>query len=286
MPYPDAVNSERYEVAVVAATDLADRFQMESDGVPKIAIILGTGWGDVIVLEGERSFALSELPGFRHLRTHPAHKRRLCHGRFNGHDIFALRGRIHLNEAPYSAELADMVRLQIEALCVSGVKRFILTSAVGGLLRGHAPKDRRALTGTVCAIDGFVTLFAPDMPLYSGEFVNPEDTLDPDLRTVAVEAGREIGLKVFEGGHAMVRGPFFEGRKYDKIVLAHTGASVVGMSILPEACVAALHGARVLALGFVSNDDAEEHSDELVRERARAASDKLGALLGGIVSRL
>lgn len=282
----DTTNRERYDVAVSTATDLDSRFQLADDRVPKTAIILGTGWGDTITLEDERSITLHELPGFERLQTFLTRQCLLCHGCLNGHLVFVLRRRIHTNEVPNSVELADMVRLQIEMLCVLGVKTFVLTAAVGGLLRGHALKDRRALTGTVCVIDGFVTLFAPDMPLYGGEFVSPEDTLDSNLRQMAMEVGREVDLDVFEGGHVMVRGPFFEGRRYDKSFLARTGASVVGMSILPEACVAALYGARVLALGFVSNDDAEKHSDELVRQRAKNASDKLGALLEGIIPRL
>lgn len=282
---PNMANTERYVAARVTAGDLFLRLDL-ARGVPELAIILGTGWGDTLVLKDERSVALSKLPGFKDLPEHPTHKRHLCFGRLNGRWVFALRGRVHMNEVPYSAELANMVRLQIETLCVFGVKTFILTSAVGGLLRGHPSERQRAFTGTICAVDGFVTIFAPDMPLFGGEFVSPEDTLDLGLRQLAMKVGRRADLEVFEGGHAMVRGPFFEGRRYDKLVLARSGADTVGMSILPEACVAALYNARVLALGFVSNDDAEKHSDELVRQRAKEVGGKLGALLGGIVSHL
>lgn len=288
-PRPQFVNERRYLAAKIAAGEVFRRFGLSVEDRPKVAIVLGTGWGDAISLKDECSIPLCEFAGFEHLKSHPTHKRLLCCGRLNGHLVFVLRGRIHSNEIPNSTELADMVRLQIEMLCLLGVEKFILTAAVGGLLRGKPwwkPWQRRARIGRVCAVHGFVTIFAPDVPLYGGEFVNPEDSLEPTMRQTAVEVGREVGLSVFEGGHVMVRGPFFEGRRYDKPVLARTGADVVGMSILLEDCVAALYGVRVLALGFVSNDDSEAHSDELVRTRAKAAADKLGALLEGVVSRI
>ncbi len=268
---------DRFKTAVV----IRQKLRLPDRLANPIAIILGTGWGDVIVLEDERSVFLSELPGFKNLPEHPTHKRQLCFGFLAGRPVFVLRGRVHMNEAPCSTELANIARLQIEMLCAFEVKKFILTAAVGGLLTSRLSEP--ASTERVCVIDGFVTLFAPDIPLYSGEYVNPEDTLDPDLRQLAVSVGREVGLDVFTGGHVMVRGPFFEGRRYDKIVLTQTGAQVVGMSILPEACVAALHDAKVLALGFVSNTATETHSDELIRSRAQEAGDKLGALLSGII---
>lgn len=266
------------------AATIRRKLRLSDELVASTAIILGTGWDDTLVLDDERSVLLSALPGFGKLLEHPTHKRLLCFGYLAGRPVFVLRGRVHLNEAPHSAELAKMVRLQVEMLCALRVEKFVLTAAVGGLLTSRmavSPSDKH-----VCVVDGFVTVFAPDMPLYAGEYVNPEDALDPILRRLAVDVGREVGLKTFEGGLVMVRGPFFEGRKYDKIVLTQTGADVVGMSILPEACVAALHNARVLALGFVSNDAVEPHSDELVRERTKAVGAELGLFLQRIVSRL
>ena len=85
----------------------------------------------------------------------------------------------------------------------------------------------------------------------------------------------------------MVRGPFFEGRKYDKTTLARTGASVVGKSVLPEACVASVYdGVRVLALSFVTNDDVEEHSHEENQRAAKAAAPKLGDFLSEVIGKL
>ncbi len=89
-----------------------------------------------------------------------------------------------------------------------------------------------------------------------------------------------------KGGYAMMRGPYFEGRLYDKKALAMTGASIVGMSTLPEACIAALYGAKVLAVAFITNDAVEEHSHAINMERAGAASAGLGAYLESVIARM
>ena len=79
----------------------------------------------------------------------------------------------------------------------------------------------------------------------------------------------------------MVRGPFFEGRRYDKAVLAATGAAVIGMSVLPEACVAALYaGVEVLAVAHVTNTAVEAHSHDVILQRAQDATETLRRVLG------
>ena len=94
------------------------------------------------------------------------------------------------------------------------------------------------------------------------------------------------GLKCLPAGYAMVRGPQFEGRKYDKALLAQSGAGVVGMSTLPEACIAQIYGAKLLGLSFVTNSDSETHSHEENLRRVNAASENLGYLLEHIIYRM
>ncbi len=242
-----------------------------------IGLVLGTGWGDVLEFDQATELPFGEIPGFEGLEGLEGHARRLVIGTLAGKDVLALRGRVHLNEAPADPHVARMVRLQTELLLQLGVRTLIVTSAVGSL-RGALP------VGGIAIVDGFVTVYAPDMPLWAGEFISPEDTLDPALRAIAHEERGELVTKTV--GHVMVRGPFFEGRKYDKALLAATGAGVVGMSMLPEACIAALYGAKVLGLGFVTNDDVAEHSHEENLACAKAAAPHLCGLLARIVARM
>ncbi len=251
-------------------------------GGAKVGLVLGTGWGDVLDLREPREIPFGQLPGFEKLRSLEGHARRVVCGELAGRKVVALRGRVHLNEAPHDPALAEMVRLQIEMLLQLGVDKLILTCAAGAL-------GGELRVGDICVVDGLITVFAPDMPLYGGEFHSPEDTLDPELGRLAVSAAHsaEPTLDAKFGGHVMVRGPFFEGRRYDKRLLAAAGAKVVGMSVLPECCVAALYpGTKVIALAFVTNSDAEEHSHEANLERSKRSAAALGAYLTRIVAGL
>lgn len=266
-------NAEREAAAKKAARVIRQKLAILNGAAP-IGLVLGTGWGNVLAVKDSREIAFSQIPGFESLKALEGHARQVVFGYLEGKPVIFLRGRVHMNEAPSDPSLARMVRLQIEMLLQLGVKTLIVTSAVGSL-SSDLP------VGSIGVVNGFVTVYAPEMPLWGGEFGSPEDTLDPMLRQIALQERGE--LTVSEVGHVMVRGPFFEGRRYDKPLLAKSGAGVVGMSILPEACITALYsGARVLALCFITNSAVEIHSHEENLARAKAAS----ALLGGYLSRL
>jgi len=253
---------------------------MQTSAVSPIGLILGTGWGDVLKISDAVEIPFQEIPGFEALGSLAGHARRLAIGRIGEKNVLVLRGRVHLNEAPNDPNITKMVRLQTDILFHLGARTLIVTSAVGGL-RG------RVKVGQVAVVDGFITLHAPEMPLWAGEFSSPESTLCPQLRQIAHE---EHGALVTEEvGHVMVRGPGFEGLKYDKGLLAKDGAGVVGMSMLPEAYVAGLYreeGAETLGLGFVTNDDVAEHSHEANQACAARSAVHLGEFLTRIIGRV
>lgn len=283
--------------AAKAAADLIKRrLQIAEGAPPKIGLVLGTGWGGALPWDhAPMSVPFDRIGPFK-LDQLEGHAREVRYGTVGDVPVIALSGRIHLNEASGDPDIPRMVRLHIQMLFELGVRTLVVTAAVGGLVQAAA-------TGNVVVIDGMVTAFAPDLPLFAGEFCSPEDVLDKNLQQIALEALENTGFAPMSGGHAMVRGPFFEGRRYDKPLLRQTGASVVGMSILPEIAIASLYRhpekidlsrtdeawlvpARALALGFVTNNDTEEHRHETNQERAKAKSEALGALLKILIPRL
>lgn len=280
--------------AIKAADFLRDHLKIDESNDPEVGLVLGTGWGDVLEFDTDRRVAFKDIPGFGGLEELEGHAREVALGTISGHRFVALRGRVHANERSADPELNAMVRLQMEMLIHLGVKKFIVTCAAGSLI----PSVK---VGDVVFIDGFVTLYAPDMGLFAGEFCSPEDAIDQELaKKIFNNAMPGLPLKFHSGGHVMVRGPFFEGRKYDKKILASrvativsgtimesTGAIVVGMSVLPEACYTSLYeGVKILPIAFVTNTASEEHSHEENMKRAREKAAYLGALLGRIVERM
>ncbi|MDD5437599.1 MAG: hypothetical protein PHC70_00430 [Patescibacteria group bacterium] len=255
----------------------------EDEAVPEIGIILGTGWGDALNIMGAASVPFKEIPGFDGLQPLEGHARRVWSGEVAGKRIIALQGRIHLNEHPSDPRLPELVRLQVQMLLELGVRKFILTNAVGSL-------KHECKVGDLVIADGLVTLFAPPMPLYAGEFCSPEDRLDRGMRANALDikvVKDGAVLLTHSGGYAMVRGPFFEGRKYDKYILRNTGAMTVGMSLLPELCTIALYpSASAVCLSFITNTMDEEHSHETNQTRAKQSSALLGEYLERLIEQI
>ncbi|MDO8617922.1 MAG: hypothetical protein Q7N87_03505 [Candidatus Uhrbacteria bacterium] len=255
-----------------------DRYGIK--GSTSLGLVLGTGWGDALTLDDERSLPLSDINGFHGLADLPSHARRLVYGLHAGKPVIALRGRVHMNEAFSTPRAPHMVRLQIEMLIALGVRDLVLTAAVGSL-------DERIMVGDVVIVNGLVTLFAPPRPLHTGEFCSPEDVLDRQWRDAAGKVAETVGLRSHAGAHAMVSGPDFESRRHDKKLLGMCGASVIGMSILPELAVFAATCSdpkrRALAVTFVTNTASEQHSHEVHQARARESGAKLGAFLSGII---
>lgn len=275
-------NPDREKAAERAATALRSRLGLRSQ--VQIAIVLGTGWGDVLPRKGFRRVHLGEVRGFEHLLSLPVipgHARTLEYGSLGGKKVLLLRGRLHLNEAPNDQRLTKMVRLQVEMLFHLGVRTLVLTCAAGSLpnAQGKAGKFR---PGDVVVINDLDTLHAPPLPLWAGEFPPYNGAISEKLLSQALGI-RLKGLRMRTGVYAMLRGPGFETWR-DKLNLAREGADVVGMSMLPELAVAALYpDVGALPLAFVTNDD-KEHDHDTNRRRAHESADLLRTLLERIVS--
>lgn len=271
---------------------------------PETAIILGTGWDEAMTenLIYCQTLRLVDLPGFdalRNLEQIEGHRRELVLGiiRRNNGPVAMLRGRIHSNESHNGEELMRMVRLQVEMLIMLGVKNLILTNAAGSLRpRGFCdvvkslfkPKVR---VGDIVTHDSFVTAFAPPPPYWGGEFETPEDVLKPENIEKVMDAARAAGLNCHVGVGAMWRGPNFEGRKHDKMVLRQAGATVCMMSIVPETEVAVLYQGEnervnVYTASLIVNNDIEEPLHKTNQERAKELSAKLGQLLLNLIDSL
>ncbi len=276
MPYRDPALEN---AANVAALRLRSMLGLEPSATVPAAIVLGTGWGDALALEDATpEIPLKELPGFEKLRSLEGHRRAIRVGRLGRTTVAALSGRIHLNES-HDPDHWKMVRLQTELLIQLGAKMLVVTCAAGSLV-----PDLRV--GDVLLIDAFLTAFAPRMPLVGGEFVSPEDAIDNHHMTKAYtfflgNDPRSVG----KGCYAMLLGPHFEGRKHDKALLRNAGAKAVGMSVQPEACVAALYpGVRVVPMAFITNSATEEHSHEENIRRAKERAPLLGDFLSRVVN--
>jgi purine nucleoside phosphorylase len=296
------MENSRLKSANYAAGFIRRAFSLQDEAEP-IGVILGTGWGDVLTLDKQQEISLGRIPAFeKNLPDLQGHKRTIMFGNIGHKQVIALNGRLHLNEVPFSEDWLKLVRLQTEMLIAVGVKQLIVTNAAGALkclpekfseLAGkflgtgsEEPfPDPELQVGEVAVIDGFVSIFAPVMPLWGGEFCSADDALSERLISIALKSQGDL-LIAKKTGLAMLRGPQFEGNKYDKDILSRTGAGVAGMSMLPEAYIASLHSIEMLGLSFVTNDYKEVHSHPENLRRAGEASAHLEQYLKEIIAHM
>lgn len=283
-------NQKKEGAAQIAASVISRQLGITENSVP-IGLILGTGWGDIMDYRNMKEIPFSHIPGFRHLQKLDGHKRSLFLGQISGRSVLILSGRVHLNEAPNDPEIVKMVRLQTEMLLQLGVKTLISTAAVGSLkprrsiLQRLMSRNKQLEVGDIAVIDGFVAAYTSVRPLWGGEFCSPDDVLNDRLNEIALNTGSKLRVK--KVGHVMMLGPNFEGRKYEKALLAASGAEAVGMSLFPDACIAALYnGVKFIGLGFVTNDDKEVHSHEENKRRAEKSAVLLNEYLEKIIAKI
>jgi len=252
-------------------------------GEPKVAVVLGSGLGDVLPLEGERAVAFAEVPGFP-APTAPGHKGEIAVGVLGGVEILVQRGRLHYYEG-YSPE---EVVFPVRTYAILGVRTLVLTNASGGIADGLAPGDLVLIRDHINML-GFNPLRGPNLDELGPRFPDMTHAYDPGLRELAHAVARELGIELREGVYLATMGPTYETPAEIRAFRA-LGADLVGMSTVPEVIAARHAGMRVLAISCVTNLAAGiakgplSHEEVLEIGRRRAAD--LGRLLAELLPRL
>ena len=110
-----------------------------------------------------------------------------------------------------------------------------------------------------------------------------------NYRKIALDAGRELGIKMAEGVYAAVLGPSYETPAEIRYLRA-IGADLVGMSTIPEVIVARQIKMKVLAISCVTNMAAgvldKPLNHEEVLETGRRVAGQFNALLQAVIPQI
>jgi purine-nucleoside phosphorylase len=241
--------------------------------IPAVGLVLGSGLADALgdALTIESTFAYADL-GLPQTGV-PGHAGKLLLGDLAGVPLVAFSGRFHL----YEGHDPDIPALLPRLAHVLGARTMVLTAAVGGLVPGVAAgtvvvlRDHLNMMGTV-PLQGWRH---PDgMPA----FVNAEAIYDPVLRTAALAHAEALAIPAIEGVYAAMRGPAFE-TPAEVEMLARLGATVVGMSMVPESLPAHALGLRVLGICSLTN----AYGDHVTHEEVLRASNTTAAAIGRLL---
>jgi purine-nucleoside phosphorylase len=263
---------------------------------PAAALVLGSGLGAVVdVLRAEVgsreeiAIPYAELPGFP-APSVPGHEGRLWLGDVGGRPFAVFQGRIHHYEG-HPMALASITARVAGAL---GARTVVLTTATGGI-------DPALEPSSLVVVRDHLNLMGENpmrgwrMPDGSPPFVDLSDVYDEELSAAALKAGaalaersdgsRGASVPVREGVYAALSGPTYE-TPAETEHLRRIGATVAGMSMVPEAVVARALGLRVLGLSFVTNVAGRGVSHEEVLAASERAAATIARILAAILDRL
>ncbi|HTY70851.1 MAG TPA: purine-nucleoside phosphorylase [Actinomycetes bacterium] len=258
------------------ARDAAHRL-VELTGVRShdVALVLGSGWVPAADRIGTTAAELrvTDLPGFAApaVEGHAGIVRSLVSA--SGTRALVFLGRTHL----YEGRGVDAVVHGVRTAVAAGARVVVLTNGCGGLDPAWTP-------GTPVLISDHVNLTGRS-PLRGARFVDLTDLYSARLRALC----REVEPSLPEGVYVQFPGPHYETPAEIRMVAA-IGGSLVGMSTALEAIAAREAGAEVLGISLVTNAAAGVTGAALDHEEVlaagRAAAQRMGDLLAGVVARL
>jgi purine-nucleoside phosphorylase len=250
---------------------------------PRIAIVLGSGLGAVADAVTEPvAVPYAQIPHFPQ-STVEGHSGRIVAGLLNNVPVLVLQGRVHF----YEGYTPQQVTFPMRVLGALGIHSVILTNAAGGIQEGYRVGQLVALSDHINHM-GWNPLIGPNEPRFSARpgaglrFTDMTEAYSKPLRALAQLAAREEGFELGEGVYLAVSGPSYETPAEIR-AFRSLGATLVGMSTVPETIVARHMGIEVLAFSCVTNLaaglGATPLSHQEVFETGRQVEQRLARLL-------
>lgn len=256
--------------------------QSQVDNKPKIAVILGSGLGDLVnLVKDMKSINYTDIPNFPH-STVEGHAGKLAFGTINGVEVLLMQGRFHYYEGYTMKEVTYPVYVMKQL----GIEKIIVTNACGGINTDFNP-------GTLMLITDFINLMG-DNPLmgknderFGPRFPDMSEPYKLGLIAQAKTIADALSVEYKEGVYAGFMGPYYETaaeiRAYGRM-----GADAIGMSTVPETIVANYLGMDVLGISCITNMATGiqqcKHSHQRVVETAQRASINLCKWVEGIIT--
>lgn len=269
------VPGEPYSDARAAAAAIREQL-----GEHRVALVLGSGWAQVVPMLGEERAAvpMTELPGFPApaVEGHSGMAHSVDAG---GVPLLVLAGRAHLYEEHPVAPVVHGVR----AAVMAGCRAVLLTNAAGSLDPANGPGTPVVISDHLNLTGASPMTGSDPPPGVPARFSDMSDLYSPRLRAAAAAPFPGIA----EGVYAGLLGGSYETPAEIRM-LRTMGADLVGMSTVLEAIAARHLGAEVFGVSLVTNlaaglsPAALDHEEVLARGRASAGS--LAELLRAVVA--
>jgi len=253
---------------------------------PRVGVVLGSGLGAVADAVADPVIVpYGEIPHFPR-STVEGHSGRMVAGRVGDAAVLIMQGRVHFYEGYSPLEVTFPMRV----LGMLGVRAVILTNAAGGIKDGYRVGQLVVLADHINMMD-WNPLNGPNEPrfgLRAGtglRFFDMTEAYSKALRELAKAAATEEGFVLEEGVYLATPGPSFE-TPAEVRAFRSLGATLVGMSTVPETIVARHMGIEVLGISCVTNLAAGLGSTPLSHEEVYEAGHKVESRLAALLKRL
>lgn len=251
---------------------------------PEIAIILGSGLGDLVSCIGNKTeIPYETIPHFPK-STVEGHKGQLVYGTLGGKTIIVMQGRFHY----YEGYPMDQVTYPVRVLRKLGAELLIVTNAAGCVNEKYNPGDLMIITDHINMM-GTNPLIGPNDDSFGPRFPDMSEAYDANLIRIAKAEAKKVDYIIKEGVYMAFSGPSYETPKEIQVARL-LGADAVGMSTVPEVIVARHSGMKVLGISCLTNMAAgildQPLSHEEVIENSRKVKDIFVKLVENIVSAL
>lgn len=246
---------------------------------PEVAVILGSGLGEVANCVKEAEIIPYEEIPYWPRSTAPGHAGRLVLGRLGGRQVAVMQGRVHYYEGYTMQEVIFPTRV----LASLGVKALVATNASGGVNMDFRP-------GTIAAITDHINLMGVN-PLagvnndkWGARFPDMSEPYDREFIRDLERAARVEKLDLKQGVYMAMSGPSFETPAEVRMARM-LGADMVGMSTVPEVLAANHMGVRVAGISCAANYAAGITPEKLTHEDVLSVMEKCGASISRLVMR-
>jgi len=272
-----------FDQVTQAAAFLRDRL---APATPSVGIVLGSGLGAVAdAIPSPTIVPYAEIPHFPQ-STVQGHSGRIVAGLLAGTPAIVMQGRVHFYEG-YSPQ---QVTFPMRVLGALGLRAVVLTNAAGGIAEGYHIGQLVALRDHINLM-GFNPLNGPNEPRFGFQpnsglrFFDMTEAYSRRLRALAQQAAAAEGFPLDEGVYLAVPGPSFETPAEIR-AFRTLGATLVGMSTVPETIVARHMGIEVLGISCVTNLAAGLGATPLSHEEVFAAGRQVEHRLASLFQRL
>lgn len=260
--------------------ETAEFIRAEVGEMPKIAIILGTGLGDLVNhIEIKKELDYHNIPNFP-VSTVEGHSGKLIFGNLGGKYVVAMQGRFHYYEGYNMKEVTFPVRVFKEL----GVETLFVSNAAGGM-------NKEFEVGDVMIITDHINLF-PENPLRGKNFeeLGPRfpamtEAYSHAMIDMADAIAAEGNIRVMHGVYVGTAGPTFETPaeyEYFRVI----GGDAVGMSTVPEVIVANHAGLKVFGVSVITDLGGKDIKEVPTHEEVQKAAIKAQPVMTSIIKKM